>query len=85
MSHAKRIEVAAALYMGDAIIMVWWLYFQPEIAPLMQQFDGPFTTGWEMLQWVIPTFCTIMFLLISGWLVIGGVQEEESRNRRRVR
>jgi len=85
MSQSRRIYVAAGLYVTVALIMTFWLYFQPIAADLVDQFPGPFTPGWETLEWSVPTFCVVMFVLVSGWLVFGGVQKEEARNRRRVR
>lgn len=85
MAAADRIAFSGGLFITHGLIMVWWLYFQPIADDLLTDFSGPFISQWDLLQWVIPTYCTIMFLLAGGYLIIGGVQKEQSRDRRRVR
>lgn len=85
MSAVRRFAFVVGLWFADAIVMTWWLFFLPEIQPLMDQFSGPFTPGWGVLKWVIPTFCVAIALLGGVYLVIGGVQREQARQQRAYR
>lgn len=85
MSFVDRLNAVAGLFLTHSIGIVIWLYFQPLAADIVEQFPGPFSSSWDLLTWVVPTYFLLALLLFGGWLVIGGVQQEQARDRRRVR
>jgi carbon starvation protein CstA len=86
MGFIDRAEFAVKFYLAHGIGIVVWLYFLPTVNPLVADFDGPFTPGWNLFEWAVPVYFMVALLSVTVWLVIGGVQREQARDQtRRVR
>jgi len=85
MGFIDRADFAVKFYLTHGLGIVVWLFFLPTAGPLVDDFQGPFTPGWELFEWAVPVYFMISLLSVSVWLVIGGVQREQARDQRRVR
>lgn len=85
MSGIGRAIVSAGIFTSAAFAGIFWLYLEPTVRPLMQEFAGPFSDQWDLLQWVFPTTVLVMMFVAGLYLVFGGVQEEKNVEVRRRR
>jgi hypothetical protein len=44
---------------------------------------GPFTSSIGMMETVMPVLISLMYIILFGYLIYGGVQEERARGVRR--
>jgi len=85
MSTLDRAAFSGSLFIASGLAGIFWLYIEDTARPLMQQYAGPFSDQWELLQWVVPTACLILMFVAGLYLVYGGVQEEKAANVQRRR
>lgn len=83
MSGVDRAALSGKLFIVSGMASVFWLYFKPEVEPLLTQHAGVFSDQWELLEWVFPTTCLLLMLVAGAYQVYGGVQEEKKAQRRR--
>lgn len=82
MTQIRRMLFSVEGFISATFIGAMWLWIQPYAAPLVSQFDGPFSNSYYFMETAIPVLVGVYYLLFAGYMLYGPVQEERGRGRR---
>jgi len=66
---------------GFAAIM--WVWAQPYLGDVVNQFEGPFSSTWDTLNLVVPVTIGAYYIIYIGYVIWGPVEQERARQTAR--
>jgi hypothetical protein len=85
MSQIQRmvLSVEGAVTMGFVAVM--WLWSNPYLSGIVEQYPGPFTSNWELIQVIVPVTIGTYYVIFIGYVLWGPVEQERARQTARGR
>jgi hypothetical protein len=83
MSQIRRMvfSIEGVITAGFAAIM--WVWAQPYLGDVVNQFEGPFSSTWDTLNLVVPVTIGAYYIIYIGYVIWGPVEQERARQTAR--
>lgn len=85
MSHIARVVLSTEGAIANGFIAVMWVWAQPFLSDIVNQYPGPFTSTWDTLNLIVPITIGIYYIIFIGYVLWGPVNKERARQTGRVR
>lgn len=82
---AARMKYAAIVAVSATILALVYATAGVELIDIALASEGPFGSSVSMMETLVPIIIALMYLFAVAIVVVGPVQEERARSRRRPR
>ena len=83
MSQIRRMVVSVEGVITTGFVAVMWVWSQPYLAPIVDDYPGPFTSAWDTINIIVPLTIGIYYILFIGFVLWGPVEQERARQTAR--
>lgn len=85
MSHVARLVLSTEGAIATGFTAVMWVWAQPFLADIVEQYPGPFTSSWDFINVIVPVTIGLYYIVFIGYVLWGPINQERARQTGRVR
>lgn len=79
MSHVSRMALGLKGTVATAFLSLLWVWLQPYLAAVVEEFPGPFTSSWNFIETVVPITIGVFYVIFIGYVLWGPIEKERAR------
>jgi len=83
MSQVQRMVLAVKGTVGTAFLALLWVWIQPSLGPIVEDFQGPFSSSWGLVETVVPVTIGLFYVIFIGYVLWGPIEKERARQTAR--